>query len=69
MYDRGYAVAKAPLGGGDWEVAQLLGEHQAQAAARREAPLMESMRSLFQRLGLDDPELAQAYDAAYGRQT
>jgi hypothetical protein len=30
----------------DWEVAQLLGEHQRQAAARREAALLDSRVSL-----------------------
>jgi hypothetical protein len=62
-YDARYGVAKADPRDIDWKVIQLLGEHQRQAAARREAALADSTRSLFQRL--TDPELAAVYDHVY----
>jgi hypothetical protein len=50
-------------------IAQLLGRHQREVARRREAALEDSTVSLYRRLGLDDPELAEAYDRSYGRPT
>ena len=58
-------VAKGDAAVRNSEVIQLLGEHQREAAARREAALVNSRVSPFQRLM--DPEVAAAYDAAYGR--
>jgi hypothetical protein len=58
-------VAKGDAAVRNSEVTQLLAVHQQQAAQRREAALVNSTVSLHRRL--DDPELAEAYDAAYGR--
>jgi hypothetical protein len=68
-YDRIYKADPTRESDGqvdDTQVAQLLGRHQRQAAALRESALADATVSLYRRLGLDDPDLAAAYDRAYG---
>jgi hypothetical protein len=48
-------------------VRQLLGVAQRQAAKRREEQLQDATVSLYRRLGLDRDDLADEYDATYGR--
>jgi hypothetical protein len=64
-YDARYVIAKEDARVNNWEMDFILGEHQRKAAARREATLVDSTRSLFQRLA--DAELAAVYDRVYGR--
>lgn len=66
MYGQKYSVAKADAGVEE-ELTNILGIHQRMMAARREAALADATRGLYQRLM--DPEVAAAYDAAYGRPT
>ena len=66
MYGQ-HSVTKADSQAEDWEIDNILGNHQRMMAARREAALADATVSLFQRLM--DPEVAASYDATYGRPT
>ena len=68
QYDEQYGVtgvAKGDAGVSAVELENVLGLHQRMMAARREAALADATVSLFRRLM--DPDLAEAYDATYGR--